>query len=272
MLAIRKQLRSFRRGRVRVANELRSQRRIRDNLERSVARKLTSLFPKFVRTEADKFLASTMFNESEAIRGLQSELFPVMARHYKRVFSTMYAFNEGRYEDMHKSVDVPVFGRNRDIEGLILLYNENRQLFLSSVSAGIAAKVAKVITECRGESLSLAQIAKNITTKVGAISRSRAMLVARTETHNAAGYAHHQYHGSLGQELGMTMVKRWTSTQDLRTRSFHAEANGQTVSMDEPFIVGGVPMMYAGDPQGGAKNVVNCRCVIVYVDAADQVD
>ena len=184
----------------------------------------------------------------------------------------MYAFNEGRYENIGKSVDVPIFGRNRDIEGLIELYNQNRQLFLSSVSAGMAAKVAKVIADGRVESLSLAQIAKDITTKVGPISRSRAMLVARTETHNAAGYAHHTYHGSLGQELGMSMVKRWVSTNDLRTRAAHSIANGQTVSMEEPFIVGGVPMMYAGDPQGGAKNVVNCRCVIVYVDAADQVD
>ena len=52
----------------------------------------------------------------------------------------MYAFNEGRYENIGKSVDVPIFGRNRDIEGLIELYNQNRQLFLSRVSAGMAAK------------------------------------------------------------------------------------------------------------------------------------
>ena len=39
--------------------------------------------------------------------------------------------------------------------------------------------------------------------------------------------------------------------------------------MDEDFTIGGAKMEYAGDPKGGAKNVVNCRCVIVYVDEED---
>jgi len=28
-------------------------------------------------------------------------------------------------------------------------------------------------------------------------------------------------------------------------------------------------MGYAGDPRGGAKNVINCRCVIIYADEQD---
>jgi hypothetical protein len=39
--------------------------------------------------------------------------------------------------------------------------------------------------------------------------------------------------------------------------------------MNEDFIVGGVPMEYAGDPKGGASNVINCRCVIIYADERD---
>jgi len=31
-------------------------------------------------------------------------------------------------------------------------------------------------------------------------------------------------------------------------------------------------MSYAGDPKGGAVNVCNCRCVVIYVDARDSVD
>ena len=42
--------------------------------------------------------------------------------------------------------------------------------------------------------------------------------------------------------------------------------------MDEDVIVGGVPMSYAGDPKGGAANVINCRCVVVYTDASDSVE
>jgi len=31
-------------------------------------------------------------------------------------------------------------------------------------------------------------------------------------------------------------------------------------------------MMHTGDPDGGAKNNVNCRCVIIYVDELDVVE
>ena len=104
------------------------------------------------------------------------------------------------------------------------------------------------------------------------IGRSRAALIARTETHNAASYANHAYHSQVRNDLGLTMVKRWVSTGDTRTRPTHASANGQTVPMDEKFLVGGVEMEYAGDPAGGASNNVNCRCVIVYADEDDVLD
>ena len=67
------------------------------------------------------------------------------------------------------------------------------------------------------------------------------------------------------------MIKRWASTNDGRTRSHHSAANGQQRPMNEDFIVGGAPMAYAGDPKGGARNVINCRCVIIYADEQDVV-
>ena len=30
-------------------------------------------------------------------------------------------------------------------------------------------------------------------------------------------------------------------------------------------------MSYTGDPKGGAKNVINCRCVTLYIDPDDEV-
>ena len=41
--------------------------------------------------------------------------------------------------------------------------------------------------------------------------------------------------------------------------------------MEEDFIVGGVPMEYAGDPRGGAKNVINCRCAVIYVEDDEEI-
>ena len=47
-----KQLSRFRRGRISAQRELRKQRRIRDNLERQLFTRLTSLFGKFINTRA----------------------------------------------------------------------------------------------------------------------------------------------------------------------------------------------------------------------------
>ena len=41
------------------------------------------------------------------------------------------------------------------------------------------------------------------------------------------------------------------------------------LSEDEDFDINGTPMSFPSDPKGGAKNVINCRCVLVYVDEDD---
>ena len=68
-----------------------------------------------------------------------------------------------------------------------------------------------------------------------------------------------------------TMIKRWVSNADERTRPSHALANGQEVGIDDDFIIGGKKMSYAGDPKGGASEVINCRCVIVYTEPDDEI-
>ena len=68
---------------------------------------------------------------------------------------------------------------------------------------------------------------------------------------------------------------------DDRTRDWHRQTNGQRVGIDEAFTVltpikgGGVvpkKMQYTGDPEGGASNVINCRCFVVYYDEDDIVE
>jgi hypothetical protein len=36
----------------------------------------------------------------------------------------------------------------------------------------------------------------------------------------------------------------------------------ERIAINQPFIVGGVLMMYPGDPSATAAEVVNCRCVM----------
>lgn len=62
---------------------------------------------------------------------------------------------------------------------------------------------------------------------------------------------------------GITITKTWVATLDDVTRETHAEADGQEVSIDEPFSVGGDELMFPGD-DGSPEETINCRCTLVY--------
>ena len=60
-------------------------------------------------------------------------------------------------------------------------------------------------------------------------------------------------------------MKMWVTMGDLKVRAWHVAAHGQTVAVIMAFVVMGEMLMYPGDPNGSAKNIVNCRCVTAYL-------
>ena len=86
----------------------------------------------------------------------------------------------------------------------------------------------------------------------------------------------------IAKRLGLQKPqKEWVSAMDDRTRDWHRQTNGQRVGIDDAFTVltpikgGGVvhkEMQYTGDPEGGASNVINCRCFVIYYDEDDIVE
>lgn len=89
-------------------------------------------------------------------------------------------------------------------------------------------------------------------------SKSRAQTIARTEVMGAYNGGDIESARALG-EYG-PVEKSWLARIDGRTRDSHKKADGQTVLMDESFIVGGSSMDRPG--AGPADEVVNCRCTM----------
>ena len=265
-----KQLLSFRRGRVNTRKEAQEQLKLQRNLQRRLQKRLTSLFNKFVRTQLFLWRGTSVYDEDAAAAALQEELMPTLLAHYRRLFNVVYKNNEAKYQALFKDVG-SVFGRNKELEEFVNLWFGTRAPQLRNISEDLARRIGASIKAGRNADLNLDQIARKVQRDFG-ISRSRAALIARTETHNALGFANHKYHSQMAEEFGIETMKKWVATSDDRTRSFHADANGQLVSLEDDFEVGGARMSYAGDPRGGAKNVINCRCVVVYVDPEDVVD
>jgi len=92
------------------------------------------------------------------------------------------------------------------------------------------------------------------------VGGARATTIARTESQAAAQAGQLE----VARNVGVVMKKVWVSAEDDRTRPAHNEADGQTVDLDEPFIVDGEELMFPGDPSGSAANIINCRCAVVY--------
>ena len=63
------------------------------------------------------------------------------------------------------------------------------------------------------------------------------------------------------RQSGVVERKEWLTARDDRVRDGHAEADGQIVPLEAPFLVMGESIMTPG--QGSAAVSVNCRCVIL---------
>jgi hypothetical protein len=60
----------------------------------------------------------------------------------------------------------------------------------------------------------------------------------------------------------MKAQKMWATILDDHTREWHADADSDTVDIDEPYEVNGEELMEPGDDSLGASedNIINCRC------------
>lgn len=263
-----KRFNAFRQRRISNRAETRRQLALRNNLEKRFFKRLNTLFRKFLNTQMYLYREFGIYEEGTASQSLNEDFMPLILTHYRRIFQVVYKANEDKYFGNQKQ-EALVFGRSTDFEELVQNYFNTRQLVLAGITTRMANRISRLIEQGRADNLTLPEIAKLVSSKFLPISRSRAALISRTETHNAASFANHSYHQKVEADLGIKMMKKWVATNDARTRSTHASASGQVVDMNEDFTVGGMPMGYAGDPKGGVANVINCRCVIIYADERD---
>lgn len=119
--------------------------------------------------------------------------------------------------------------------------------------------VRDVLTESAAQNWDIRKLSRKLRSVVA--SKSRAELIARTETTRAANAGH-----EAGAESTLLKLnKQWIATRDSRTRDTHRAIGGKVVEKDGKFNVGGRLMSYPGDPAGGPAETCNCRCTHVYV-------
>ena len=99
--------------------------------------------------------------------------------------------------------------------------------------------------------------------KVSDMSKDASIRNARTMTTAAENSGRQDRYEEAEEVYGIEMQKTWIATLDDRTRDAHAELDGVSVDVDEPFVNSIGKIMFPGDPDADGENVYNCRCTMV---------
>jgi uncharacterized protein with gpF-like domain len=129
---------------------------------------------------------------------------------------------------------------------------------LRNVDGVTSSLIEKILRDGYASGKTIDEIASDITELFDLFDRVRALTVARTEILGASNFGAWSVYSWYGVPF-----KRWVATMDNRVRDTHASANQQVQPIRDPFIIGLDDMMYPGDPNGSAREVINCRCYII---------
>jgi len=132
---------------------------------------------------------------------------------------------------------------------------------VQQIASTTRKQIVRILGEAEAEGVGLDEAARMLAREAPGISRVRAAVIARTETHTAAMFGYQEQAKATGLEL----MKEWVTVEDERAREDHAASNAQTVGMNEPFIVGGEELQYPGDPSASPEQTINCRCAMVHI-------
>ena len=123
---------------------------------------------------------------------------------------------------------------------------------VSELKKQIASELSRGISSA----MSYIDIARNVERRAKT-TLSKSMTIARTEGHRITQTAAYNAQRAA-KDTGAEIVKQWDATLDRRTRKSHRRVDGEIRELDEKFSNG---LLYPGDPNGKAAEVINCRCV-----------
>ena len=146
-------------------------------------------------------------------------------------------------------------------EPLAVQFLEDRtQRFAERVTETTWKELQGTLAEGINGGESIKELSARVEGVMGERIRSSATTIARTEVVGASNG------GTLlgWQQSEVVTGKRWLSALDERTRESHVAAHGQTVGVDEDFVVGAGRGPMPGQ-MGVAGEDVNCRCTATAV-------
>lgn len=203
-------------------------------------------------------------------KALQAQVGGVLDTMHKEEFKTVSEYLQKCYEDGFIGTMFDLQG-----QGIPLCFPLDQESVVRAVQ--LDSKISHGLYTRLGEDIAvlkkkiLAQVSRGIATgmtfqqvaqQLAATSNTgyfNAIRIARTEGHRI------QVQAGMdacykAKDMGADVVKQWDSTLDDRTRESHVAVDGEIRELDKPFSNG---LMFPGDPDGAAAEVINCRCALL---------
>lgn len=176
--------------------------------------------------------------------------------------------------DTFKAVYVPGMILKREdpvmysnwIETFRMYALEAAAIKVTSITETTREYIARIIARAGEEGLSIQNTVKLLRSRWKQLSRYRATVITRSEILSISNYAQYTGATTVSGQVGLDLNKTWLSAHDRRTRNSHRAASGQTVDINDPFIINGYQAMFPGDSSLGmpASEIILCRCSHYY--------
>ena len=240
-----------------VRKEYQEINRLRRSYERQINFRLISTFSKIGSKASDAFISNGTQGFEAIASSIRTDVATTLEPFYRQI---IFSFAKRTFNNRYSQKAI------QDYDGIYKQFMQDiGGIRITEISDTTRKIISRTILE--NQSAGVPVISKAINERMSPkFTKARASTIARTETHTASSFAIQKQAENLEVP---DMKKRWVATTDDRSRGTHLAVNGQEVGINEDFIVGGKRMKYAGDPKGGVKEVVNCRCVIVYIEPED---
>lgn len=125
----------------------------------------------------------------------------------------------------------------------------------------IVRRLANEMAQATAKGEAQPSIIKRIMAVTGQ-SEYQAQRVAQTERVRLQSQARNDA-GTEAARHGLKITKEW-SARMVNTRETHAALDGVKIPQDQPFVTeDGNELMYPGDPNAPAEEVINCHCVMI---------
>jgi len=249
-------------------NEQRRLDRLLLSIEKPFARKIYSEKNRFIRQLYNEYLTYGTIEHVEFFSEHKTNMFNIAQVYYEKAVRVF-----GEQADIGtRSTSINFQLRQVEKEGFESFWKLLTMQYISEFGAKEITRISdttkvdirRAIIAGQAEDLGRSGIAEKILA-TRALSSFRAKTIAATETHNAAMFSNIETTRKLADDFEVETLKEWIPAEDERVREWHSVMRSKpAIPIDEKFIVNGRPMDRPGDPNGGASNVINCRCVLGY--------